>query len=121
MARHTGEREEQVAELAARRLAVAGPDGPGELVALLVELGEDAGEIGPVESHLRELLADLLRAGEGGLSGRDAREDARIGDGRPSLLGFDPPPVAHHLVGVTDLDIAKDMRMAPLQLVRDGA
>src|SRR5262249_10176559 len=121
MAGHAGEREEQVAELAARRLTVAGADGPGELVALLVDLGEDAGEIGPVESHLRELLADLRRAGEGGLSGRDAREDVRIGTGRPSLLGLDPPPVAHHLVGVMYMDIAKDMRMAPFQLVRDGA
>src|SRR5262249_61288104 len=99
MARHAGEREEQVGEFAARRLAVAGADGSGELVPLLVDLCEDAGEIGPVESHLRELLADLLRAGEGRLPGRDAREDARIGTGRPSLLGLDLPPVAYDLVG----------------------
>ena len=41
-------------------------DGLGELVALLVQLGEDASQIGPVESHVRQLLADLLGAGEGG-------------------------------------------------------
>src|SRR5262249_21550893 len=62
--RDAREREQDVPELPSGRFPIAGGEGGGELAPLGVELAEHCVHTGPVEAHVGELVADLLRVRE---------------------------------------------------------
>src|SRR5262245_46871021 len=94
--------EQEVADLGAGGLTVAGRQLRLDLVRLLANLGKDRARIVPVEPDLAGLGLQLERPGEGRERDRDAGKGTRdvrsltlslVTIGLPSLfLGLDPVP-----------------------------
>src|SRR5262249_3579389 len=110
LARHVHGREEDIAELVARRLLL-------ELADFVLQIGERACEIGVLEADRLRALLDLARV-------ENARE--RLGDVvedplAPFLLALDPLPVRAHAIGGLGLDVPENVRVAPHELLVHAA
>src|SRR5437667_375749 len=114
-------REQEVAQLVLDRGAVAGRERGLELRGFLAQLLEHAVRVGPVETDVARLLAQLLGAHQRRRRRRHAREEVAALARRAPLLGLDAAPVAHHLARVAHLDVAEDVGVAADELVGDRA
>src|SRR5438093_4060243 len=114
-------REQEVAQLVLDRGAVAGRERGLELRGFLAQLLEYAVRVGPVETDVARLLAQLLGAHQRRRRCRHAREEVAVLARRAPLLGLDAAPVAHHLARVAHLDVAEDVGVAADELVGDRA
>src|SRR6185369_12572095 len=97
------ERQQEVAELVLDGRPVTGGDRGFELALLLADLIEDARGRVPVETQVHRLLAELMGPDEGRKRLRHARERVVALAGGTPLFRLDLAPVAHDLVGATDL------------------
>lgn len=127
-----GQREQQVADLLRRCLAVAGDDLGLHLVDLLADLRQYGARVRPVEADLGRLVLQFHRAGEGRGAGRHPvqraalprlrRQSPRRATGGPLglLLGLDRVPGGVDGGHVAPACVAEHMGMAPDHLGGDG-
>ena len=107
---------DEVTELVGDPLGVTRADRLAQLAELLVDLGQRAVDVGPVEADLGRLAHQLLGVGE-----RRQRPGDPVEDRRPALLvALDVLPVGDDRPGIVGLDVAEHVRVPADELVVDA-